>query len=928
MIYIVGSGVYIPSVDAKDLYIANHMSDEKSKALGFLINVPKVNLRRYINTLDYSLDLIRLRDVYKKVYRNNKFSFVKDGKEYTSEVINVTFKYSNKEFNMIGNNIYVRFGYRIASSSIKNGAYIEKDCNGNDYLIAIQTGREFDKRYRVPDEVLGEWFEYKNGRYSVKNNQTLNTRAELRGDLYKNGFICDGIHYVRFKRSAGSARVGKCLFIDEALYARMHKIDMMGIDVKEGDECDLASLECYTALTLSSIIDTVTIDPKNILLIDDYESVFGDDVVGTYINDGKLKTEPMHTEIRNSIWDGQSLIDISLMDNYQDKGMVLLRNNFFKSCCFNTNIQDFFKDNGITEISQLNGKTKAEKISDIKLITTPNSIKFLKFGTFDEWIDRIDNTFGVVKYEKKTHFFNGSMVQTHYQLINTLHLTKEEMKEFLSPTLNFLSMMRDDPSVLRWFIGYENEHEFTEFPISTKNDIVFNLMGINEKFTLTKIYKEFRQDLIQSIKSNMRLGHIWVYGNYSTLCGNPYEMLLQSIGKFDGTSILGTGNIHTKRFDYGKTLLGSRSPHVSMGDILLAHNIEQPLIDKYFNMTEEIVAVNSIGENLLFRLSGSDFDSDTVLLTDNTILIKAAQRHYQDFRVAVSMVDARKTKRTYCSEEQNDLDIKTSINKIGEIINLSQELNTYIWDSLNNGNTLEDIMPLYYKVCQLNVMSNIEIDKAKREFVIDNYQEMIDIKNECLMHDEKGRMILPYFFTFSHKLKGYYDGVKKNYKHHDTAMDYLEEVIDETRITGKRTKNIKFTDILSYPEYSFKKVQYKKLQEMIDIIKKTNSEIIKIVSNDNLDKNSKRYLYLRIIYDQILKMNEIKLNEDTLFWFLKNVENEDFSYVKVLLLIFLFNYADKSLYNLIKSSKTHLDRIESDKNGEIDILGKKYRKLS
>lgn len=914
-------------MDAKDLYIANNMSDEKSRALGFLINVPKVNFRRYINTLDYSLDLIRLRDVYRKVYHNNKFSFIKNGKEYTSEVINVTFKYSNKEFNMIGNNVYVRFGYKISYNSIKNGAYIKKDKDGNDYLIAIQTGKEFDPRYRIPDEVLGEWFEYKDGRYVVKNNQTLNTRAELRGYLYKNGFMCDGIHYIRYKRSAGSARVGKCLFIDEALYSRMHKIDMLGLDIKDGDECDLASLECYTALTLSSIIDTLEIDPKSILLIDDYESVFKDDVVSTYIKDDHLETKPMNAKIKNSIWDGQSLIDKSIMGDYQDKGMLLLRNNFFKSCCFNTNIQQFFKDNEITEISQLNGKTKAEKIEDIKLITTPSSIKFLKFGTFTKWVNKIDSMFGVVKYEKKTHFFNGTMVQTHYQLINTLHMSKEEVEEFLKPTLDFLLLLRTDPAVLRWFIGYEGDREFTDCPISTKNDIVFNLLGINDDFTRTNIYKTFRQDLIQSIKNNMRLGHIWVNGNYSTLCGNPYEMLLQSIGKFTGESLLGIGNIHTKRFEYGKTLLGSRSPHVSMGDILLAHNIESSVIDKYFNLTNEIVAVNSINENLLFRLSGSDFDSDTLLLTDNNTLIKAAQKHYKDFRVAVSMVDAKKTKRIYKAEEQNDLDIKTSINKIGEIINLSQELNTYIWDGLNNGKSLNDIMPLYYKVCQLNVMSNIEIDKAKREFVIDNYQEMMAIKNKCLMHDEQCRMILPYFFSFSHKLKGYYDGEKKNYKHHDTSMDYLEEIIDVNRIYGKRLKDIKFKDILYYPEYSGKKVQYRKLQSYIEVVRESNKEIIRIESNMSLDRDSKRYLYVKILYDQIQKLNQIKLNEDTLFWFLRGLESDDFSDVKSLMLIFLFNYADKSLYNLIKKSKTHLKSLVEDQNGSLLIFDKKYKEI-
>lgn len=922
MVVIVGNGIYIPSVDAKDLYIANHYADEASlSTIGYRINYPTVNFRKYINSLDYSLDLINLREVYKKVYRNNKFSFMKDGKEYSSEVINVTFKYSNKEYNQIGNGVFVKFGYSIEYKMLRNGAYVK-----DGVLIAIQTGKDFDPKYRVPDSLLSPCFEYDNNRYKVKSNNTIHTRYELREDLYKNGFICDGKHYVRYKRSAGSARVGKCLFIDEALYPKMHKIDLLGLDVKYNDPCDLASLECYTALTLSSIIDTLEIDSKSILLIEDFESVFQDDVIGTYIKDGHLVTEPMTTEVKNSIWDGQSLMDKSLFGDYQDKGMLLLRNSFFKSCCFNTNIQEFFESFGITEISQLNGKTKAQNIKDIKLITTPNSIKFMKFGTFEEWVDRISSTFGVVKYEKKTHFFNGSMVQTHYQLLNTLHLTKDEMREFLKPNIDFIDLLKNDPAVLRWYIEYPEDRDFTEDAIQLRNDIVFNLLGINEDFTRTAIYREFRDSLVKSAKRNMRLGHVLVYGNYSTLCGNPYEMLLASIGKFSGESLLGSGNVYSKRFEFGETLLGSRSPHVSMGDILITKNKDSPEIDKYFNFTEEIIVVNSIGENILQRLSGSDFDSDTLLLTDNTILINAAKKHYKDFKVANSFVEARKTKRAYCSSDQSDLDIKTSINKIGEIINLSQELNTYIWDTLNHGGELKDVMPLYYKVCQLNIMSNIEIDKAKKEFMIDNYKEMMAIKEQNLMHDEQGRMILPYFFSFSHKLKGYFDGEKKNYKHHDTAMDYLEEVLDEHRFLAKRQKTLKFADMLYYEDYSSSKVQYRKLQEMIDLIKKTQNEMIQFESNSHIDIWHKRFLYYALVKSSVEKMNELKLNEDTLFWFLKNVENEDFSSIKTILLLFLFNSADSALYNLIKKSKHHLPTISEDFDGKVVIFGKKYAK--
>lgn len=98
------------------------------------------------------------------------------------------------------------------------------------------------------------------------------------------------------------------------------------------------------------------------------------------------------------------------------------------------------------------------------------------------------------------------------------------------------------------------------------------------------------------------------------------------------------------------------------------------------------------------------------MITDNPHLIRAAKRHYGDFGVPTNLVESKKTKRTYCDTEQADLDIKTSVNLIGDIVNLSQELNTLYWHSLNHGATMEELKPLYYDICQLDVMSGIEIN--------------------------------------------------------------------------------------------------------------------------------------------------------------------------------------------------------------------------
>ena len=439
------SGVHIPSLDGKDIYISNncknHKLNDKGLKVGYKLRDQNgdLNLKRFMNTLDYSLDLIKMQEVYESVYRRRDFSFNKNGKDYTQRVINVTFKYNNKAFNRIRNGIYVKFGYMLEDLSFKDCVAVD-----DGVLVGIQTDTVVENP--VTSDILGKCFYYEDGMYKAKSNiPILNTVANIREEIYENGFLCDGIKYVRFKRSAGSSRVGKCLFIDEKLYKKMHKWEMCGIKVKKGQNIDLDALEPYIALTLSSIIDTIQIHPENILVVQDYKSVFRDRVVATRFVDGRLVSKIEDVEISNSIWDGQSLMDRSLFLDFQkhqqqgnpdarEHGMLLLRARFFKSCCFNANIQQWFADNGITDVGQLNGETVAQRIEDIKLITTRSSIKYVKFGKLEDWLNTLESTFGIVKHEKPTHFFDGRMVQTHYQLLNTLQMTYEEVEQLVKPT--------------------------------------------------------------------------------------------------------------------------------------------------------------------------------------------------------------------------------------------------------------------------------------------------------------------------------------------------------------------------------------------------------------------------------------------------------------------------------------------------------------
>ena len=770
-----GSNINILQLQAKDLVIDGDV--------GFEIKSD----RRYKATLDYSLESIKLEEVHKKVYRNNKFKFKKNNKWYSNDVVSVEFTYRTDEL----------------------------------------------------------------------------STDQLREKLYNDGFNIEGNHYVRFKRSGGSARVGKCLFIREEMFKPMMKWSYMGLKYKEDQELDLASLEAYIALTTSSIIDTVDIEPHQILLIDDYESVFEDKVMATRISDDNtLETNEEVVEVKNSIWDGQSLMDSSLFEEkYLNKGMLLLRNRFFKSACFNTNIQKYFRDNDITDISQLNGKTLATDVKDIKLITTPSSIKYLKFGTFDDYMSQLESTFGIVKYDKPTHFFEGELVQTHYQLLNTLEFDYEETETFLEDTLEYIRMLKQELPVLRYQLKMNVNQDLEVRDISTTNDFIYTMLQVNDKIRNTSMFNEFRKDLINSYVLNVRKGHVLVKGNYSVLLGNGIEMLKASINKFDGSSELGIDETHNLRFEFERDLLGIRSPHVTLGNIWVIKNKDSNFYNTYFNLSKQILCVNSIGNNVLERLNGADFDSDAVMLTDNEMLVNKAKENYDKFLVPTSLVESTKAIRLNNSWHRYDLDKKTSVNIIGEIINLSQILNSHLWELKKKGRNHNEV---YKDISKLAVMSCIEIDKAKKEFVIDNVKELKMIRDK---YPEQIKEKPMFFYHLPSDEKLHIVKNKDKHRFYDTTMDYLQKIMTKRvrKIRANKESRVSVADLLVGSDEVYldcaDRRQCKRIITMCDVLK---NNCALVWTNDTMSKQEKYIESLKLKEEFISELSCMSINKYTI----------------------------------------------------------------
>ena len=622
-----------------------------------------------------------------------------------------------------------------------------------------------------------------------------------RFDYYSKGLYFNGIKYVRYKRSASSARNGKCLFIMEELYNRhMKKWSDCGLSIENVD--DLTSWEAYRGLTLSSIESTISLPCDSILILKDHETPIPDDVTRPFSD----LQETNEKTLTNTIWDGEGLLDESIFlsrEKYSspNTSMLFLRGRFFKTCGFRTKLQKWFSDNNITSVEQLNGFTLAKTPKDIKLVITESSLKFCKFINADDedflaksltnWVlgqginlsanykNKSKNLLlGIVKTNHPTRFYDGKLVRTNYQLLNTLPLSREEVKELIRPSIEYLNLASESPLFFRDLIKCtpilknldpipesneldvhyvsESDDDLADNSTQYKSYYVNEILKRTNNLSGTKLYKDYRKAVLSNFRTHLIKGHILVEGTLATLFGNPAEFLYCTL-KRNADYVLGSqlqytkdnvncisdvlqqNEIYCSHFNHEETLTCARNPHITMGNnLIVSNNTSINFYEEYFTLSDEIVCVNAINCNIQQTLNGADYDSDTMLITNNEILVNSAKTAVSLFKTPVNILDSNKKPidPTISIEYQlSEIDAVISDNQIGQIINLSQELNSLIWESVRGQeskqkhyNLQTDFEDKYNEVTKLAILSNVSLDRAKRVYKIDINEALEEIK--------------------------------------------------------------------------------------------------------------------------------------------------------------------------------------------------------
>lgn len=647
--------------------------------------------------------------------------------ESTRDIICIDFKYGSRSYNDEIKHIKkiaqkAKLEYKIAKSLQNHEKTLKQRRKRKRiselYVFADNHKEIYDKK---PRNDIRKIF------YTEGVDITYNTHNK-KGEIIKS----ETIHYKMLYRTPGKAKKGSCMFINEKLYDVARDFLYMGIQLPQHNS-PIVEMGAYSSLITSSIVGTVKINPKNILVMKDIDSFFKTNVVSVETDEEKhCKAVSMKNyELKNTLFDGQALIDDSIFPDWGN-GYILLRHHLCKMAAFNTNIQLFFKDyyGEKYETATITDMFGVEHfVKDIELITTDNAMKWLKFDvSYDYWCNKVyenDCRFGIVKTAHESKL--GKVQRMSYQMINSLDVGI--MDKVMQCSVDYIEKLKTDDNVFLQYLE-DNKNFSNDF------EVLVALCEYNKEFIRSEYFRSRKSDIIKSYVLSLKNGRAIQNADNLVIVGSPYAMLLTSVGESfenDDTFSVEPGTIqcYTKRFKDGEYLAEFRSPFNSKNNMGYLHNVYDDKLDKYFNFSEQIIAVNLNHTDFQDRNNGSDQDSDSIYTTNQQDIVNYAQYCYNNYPTIVNNIP--KEKNHYDNTLENfsaiDNNLMAAQMSIGESSNMAQICLTYTYNFDN---------PKYQEyVCILSVLAQVAIDNAKRRFDIDLVEEIRRIKKDMDIKENK-----------------------------------------------------------------------------------------------------------------------------------------------------------------------------------------------
>lgn len=666
----------------------------------------------------------------------------------------------------------------------------------------------------------------------------------------KTGDIIHGadetITYRMLMRSPGKAKKGDCVFVREELLTIARDYLTMGLwDRMPQENADIVSLSAYSTLITASALDYIHIPLKNILIVRDQEVstiLPGLTVDVDESNHCYVKKEEQ-CEITNILWDGMGLIDDSVFPEDQGmEGFIYCRSHFFKSCLFRGDVVQYFvdyykEDYSTAAVMDLFGNKV--KVSDIRVIVTENSIKWMRFKRlmkeypedndskaykyYRHFMKKDGEMFSIVKTGHESKW--GELQRSSYQINNSLPTTdKDILAKVAQTSVDYYNRMVQDHDA---FINHLKRTFGNKYSVG---NMLIALDEWNHDFRYTDYFKKKKSEILSEFKNKrLKLGKILQNGDNLVICGNPLALLKQVTGEgYSSEKCFDTHRkgieCYTSRFPDGQCLAGFRSPHNSSNNIVhLINRYPQELMRYFPELGQHVIVINGIGTDVQDRLNGQDLDSDSVYVTDQEEIVKLSEKAYLEYPTIINRIPLKNSSlynMDMASFAEMDYKIARSQNDIGTTSNLAQLALSYYFDgrAADREGELQDI----FVIC--SVLAQVAIDSAKREFNVSVGSELGRLNKVVAEIGENinGSRKYPRFYAGHMKMKGKCEITENQVGKFNCPMDIVYDLVDEMTIDSRVNKEYQTRTIpvdsllLPYNKGDANRKQYQKIVSEIE----------------------------------------------------------------------------------------------------------------
>lgn len=462
-----------------------------------------------------------------------------------------------------------------------------------------------------------------------------------KSDFHKfrtHGFTFNGHRYVYLCSGAGQIRRNTATFVREEYHDRLVETINCGLD-KKTSEFVLAKYSAYFALAFSSVLWVRT---PRCCVIKDFKRNLPKQPVDFICKDaaGKSIIEKREMDVELNCFDGQGLIDPEFaqlwsedMDlNYTPCSFVA-RSCFVKGNLATFDFKAYAHEHGITTIKDRWGKEYP--IDEIDVLLSESQFKTAKY--YDSWDEYLGYAnagnihWGVARYNRET---DDEWVLTNYQYIQSLTLSKEDIKGLIAPTVDWIKKICSGNTLYTLLYCFGPKSESTDYrqmfgtaQTAAMKAIVKNVNFLNDSYIQSKIYKNIAEAI-----NKAKIGKIWVHGNYQFMVSDPLAQCQWALG-LEPVGALKANEIYSKfwsdRLPKEQSIVDAcRSPLIDQHE----HNPMTVVTDndeanKWYKFMPSGIIYNCYDTSCA-RHSDSDFDGDIVMTTDNEYFIKGSHKEH------------------------------------------------------------------------------------------------------------------------------------------------------------------------------------------------------------------------------------------------------------------------------------------------------------